>query len=51
MTYHDHLKVLWCRWNGMRGTEKQLAKIHCLPDVLERMLTERGVQLPAKETK
>ena len=49
MTYHDQLKTLWCRWNVQKGTAKQIARIICLPEHLERMLTERGVVLPPKE--
>ena len=45
--YHDALKSLWCQWNGQKGTAKQIARIRCTAEQLERMLTERGVDLAA----
>jgi hypothetical protein len=47
-SYHDALKVLWCQWNGQRGTARQIARIWCAVDHLERMLTERGIALPER---
>lgn len=42
---HLGLALLWLRWNGMRGTELQAAKIMRKLDAatLRRMLAERGV--------
>lgn len=44
MTHMD-LAILWCQWNGQRGTAKQAARVmaHCSFDELARMLRERGV--------
>lgn len=44
---HVTLAILWCRWNGQRGTEKQVVRVmqHLSVDVLRRMLSERGVQV------
>lgn len=47
-TEHHALAVLWCQYNGQRGTDKQTAPVMrqlSLMD-LRRMLTQRGVQLP-----
>lgn len=46
---HKDLAMLWARWNGQRGTDKQLARImsHCSADELRRMLVERGVAVSA----
>ena len=44
---HEQLAVLWCRWNGQRGTAKQIAPVmrQLSFSDLVRMLTERGVVL------
>jgi hypothetical protein len=44
---HRDLAILWCKWNGQRGTDKQIAPVMKMLSVenLTRMLTERGVQL------
>ena len=44
---HRDLAVLWCKWNGQRGTDKQIAPVMRQLNVecLVRMLTERGVVL------
>lgn len=46
--YRKALVVLWCQWNGMKGTEKQCAKVYSTTETFERMLTERRVLLPVK---
>jgi hypothetical protein len=42
---HTNLAGLWCRWNGQRGTQRQVARVMRQLRIvdLERMLTERGV--------
>lgn len=42
-TEHYTLALAWCRWNGLRGTEKQVAHImKTLPlETLRTMLTVR----------
>lgn len=37
------LAVAWLRYNGQRGTAKQVAKIKHTEETLERMLAARGV--------
>lgn len=40
--------MVWCRYNGQRGTEKQLVRVMrqlSVPD-LERMLAARGYVIP-----
>lgn len=52
MTYthvqHQSLAQAWARWNGQRGTEKQVLRItrHVSAAGLHRMLLERGVAVP-----
>jgi hypothetical protein len=43
---HLELALLWAKWNGQRGTAKQLTAIAKQLTVadLSRMLTERGVK-------
>lgn len=42
---HMRLAGLWCRWNGQRGTERQVLRVmrQLTTTDLERMLTERNV--------
>jgi hypothetical protein len=42
---HKQLARLWCNWNGQTGTAKQIERLRCTEEQLERMLGERGVQL------
>ena len=43
--YHLQLAAAWARWNGQRGTERQLSRIMRQLTIadLERMLAERGI--------
>ena len=47
-TEHHTLAVLWCQYNGQRGTEKQSLRVmrQLTASDLVRMLTERRVVLP-----
>ena len=42
---HQHLAVLWCQYNGQRGTAIQVSRVmrQLSTADLERMLTERRV--------
>ena len=44
---HAALAIAWARWNGRKGTAKQIAPIMRMLRVadLERMLSERGVDV------
>ena len=45
--YHLQLASAWARWNGQRGTERQLSRIMRQLTIadLERMLAERGITI------
>ena len=44
---HMALARLWCQWDGLRGTERQVLRVmrQLSTDDLVRMLTERRVDL------
>lgn len=46
---HQSLAMLWCQYNGQRGTASQVSRVmrQLTTDDLVRMLTERGVDVDA----
>ncbi len=46
---HNALATVWARWNGQKGTEKQLTRIKRQLGITDlcRMLAERGYVIPA----
>jgi len=42
MTEINALKLLWCKHNNMRGTNKQLSRIRLNRENLVLILTKRG---------
>jgi hypothetical protein len=46
---HNALAMVWARWNGQKGTEKQLTRIKRQLGISDlcRMLSERGYVIPS----
>ena len=47
MTKINALKLLWCKYNNMRGTDKQLSRIRLTEEQLVLMLSKRGFNVEA----